>query len=126
MRCIGLLGFVGFETDVEFEPGERFVGLGAGDIEALSFVAEGNHLFLKPRAATVATNLTLLTTRRTYQVDYSAHAAHPGGSDEVTYVLRFTYPPLPESSAEGATTLARGGEFACEEPRLLVSAGIRP
>ena len=98
-----LLGFVGFETDVEFEPGERFVGLGAGDIEGLSFVAEGNHLFLKPRAATVATNLTLLTTRRSYQVDYSAHAAHPEPSDEVTYVLRFTYPPLPESSAEGAT-----------------------
>ncbi len=97
-----LSGFVGFETDVEFEPGERFVGLGAGDIRGLSFVAEGHHLFLKPKAATVATNLTLLTTRRSYQVDYSASAAHPGPSDEVTYVLRFIYPPVPESSEEGA------------------------
>ena len=121
-----LLGFVGFETDVEFEPGERFVGLGAGDIEGLSFVAEGNHLFLKPRAATVATNLTLLTTRRTYQVDYSARAAHPEPSDEVTYVLRFTYPPLPESSAEGATrSLGAGSEgtknldyWFCGDPSL--------
>ena len=121
-----LSGYVGFETDVEFEPGERFVGLGAGDIEGLSFVAEGNHLFLKPKAATVATNLTLLTTRRTYQVDYSAHAAHPEGSDEVTYVLRFTYPPLPESLAGGATrSLGAGSErpknldyWFCGDPSL--------
>jgi type IV secretion system protein VirB9 len=87
-----LTGFVGYETDLEFEAGETFVGLGAGDIEGISFVAEGNHLFLKPKAAKVGTNLTIVTSRRTYQVDYSASAAHPDGSEPVTYVLRFTYP----------------------------------
>ncbi len=44
-----LYGFVGYQIDLQFEPGESFVGLGAGDIEGVSFVAEANHLFLKPK-----------------------------------------------------------------------------
>src|SRR5579864_1876571 len=65
-----LTGFVGYQTDLEFETGETFVGLGAGDIEGISFVAQGNHLFLKPKAAKVGTNLTIVTSRRSYQFDY--------------------------------------------------------
>src|SRR5439155_22227293 len=96
-----LMGFVGYQTDLEFETGETFVGLGAGDIEGISFVAQDNHLFLKPKAAKVGTNLTILTSRRTYQVDYSATAAHPEASEAVTYALRFTYPPAPKEGNEG-------------------------
>src|ERR1700722_8555068 len=44
-----LRGYAGYQIDLEFEAGESFVGLGAGDIEALAFVAQGNHLFIKPR-----------------------------------------------------------------------------
>ena len=55
-----LHGFVGYQIDLEFEPGETFTGLGAGDLEGLSFVGQDNHLFLKPKAAKVATNLTVL------------------------------------------------------------------
>jgi type IV secretion system protein VirB9 len=77
---------------VEFESGETFVGLGAGDIEGLSFVPSDNHLFLKPKAAKVGTNLTILTSRRTYQLDYSATASRPDATEDVTYVLRFKYP----------------------------------
>jgi type IV secretion system protein VirB9 len=102
-----LRGFVGYQTDLEFETGETFVGLGAGDIEGLSFVAENNHLFLKPKAAKVGTNLTILTSRRTYQFDYSASATHPDASEPVTYVLRFTYPVSPKEETEsGARALA--------------------
>jgi type IV secretion system protein VirB9 len=57
-----LRGYVGYQIDLEFEPGEIFTGLGAGDLEGLSFVGQDNHLFLKPRAARVATNLTVLTS----------------------------------------------------------------
>jgi len=66
-----LKGYVGYQIDLQFEPGESFVGLGAGDLESLGFAAHDNHLFLKPRAAQVDTNLTVLTTRRTYQFDYT-------------------------------------------------------
>ncbi len=74
-----LRGFVGYQIDLEFEPGETFTGLGAGDMEGLSFVGQDNHLFLKPKAAKVATNLTVLTSRRHYQFDYMALVATTGG-----------------------------------------------
>ena len=98
-----LMGFVGYQTDLEFETGETFVGLGAGDIEGISFVAQDNHLFLKPKAAKVGTNLTILTSRRTYQVDYSAASSRPDATQEVTYALRFIYPPLPKDGDDAST-----------------------
>lgn len=85
-----LRGFAGYQIDLEFEPGETFVGLGAGDMEGVSFVGQENHLFLKPKAAKVATNLTVLTNRRHYHIDYAATAQRPG-EDDVIYSLRFTY-----------------------------------
>ena len=89
-----LRGFVGYQIDLEFEPGEIFTGLGAGDLEGLSFVGQDNHLFLKPKAARVATNLTVLTSRRHYQFDYTATSQRPAADDPaVVYALRFTYPP---------------------------------
>jgi len=99
-----LRGFVGYQIDLEFEPGETFVGLGAGDIEGLSYAGQDNHLFLKPKAARVATNLTVLTTRRHYQFDYAALPQRPELRDaDVIYVLRFTYASAAAQSAQAVT-----------------------
>jgi len=58
-----------------------------------------NHLFLKPKAAQVATNLTVLTSRRHYQFDYVALSQRPAADDlGVIYALRFTYAPPPAQS----------------------------
>ena len=95
-----LRGFVGYQIDLEFESGETFAGIGAGDLEGLSFVGQDNHLFLKPKAAKVATNLTVLTSRREYQFDYTASSQRPGVDDPgVIYALRFIYAPTPSQSA---------------------------
>lgn len=96
-----LRGFVGYQIDLEFEPGETFVGLGSGDLEGLAFVGQENHLFLKPKAAKVATNLTVLTNRRHYQFDYSASSQRPG-ADDLIYALRFTYVPSASKLADEA------------------------
>ena len=87
-----LRGRVGYQIDLQFDPEESFVGLAAGDIEGLSFVAQGSHLFLKPRAAGVVTNLTVLTSRRQYQFDYSAQSTGHTASVPTMYVVRFRYP----------------------------------
>jgi type IV secretion system protein VirB9 len=98
-----LRGFVGYQIDLEFESGENFVGLGAGDIEGLSYFGQDNHLFLKPKAARVATNLTVLTNRRRYQIDYTAVPQRPGVDDQdVIFALRFTYTPLAAQTAADA------------------------
>jgi type IV secretion system protein VirB9 len=96
-----LRGLVGYQIDLEFESGESFVGLGAGDMEGLSFVGQENHLFLKPKAPRVATNLTVLTTRRHYHIDYTAVAQRPNEED-VIYSLRFTYAETPAHLAAEA------------------------
>lgn len=89
-----LYGYIGYEIDLEFAPGEKFLGLGAGDIEGISFVAEGNHLFLKPKARVVDTNLTILTNLREYQIEYTASAQKPSAdAEDVMYAVRFKYPP---------------------------------
>jgi type IV secretion system protein VirB9 len=115
-RIYPLQGRVGFQIDLQFEGGEYFVGMGAGDLAGLSFVAQDNHLFLKPKAARVGTNITVLTNRRQYQFDYAtvaaARAARGGGlRAEPIYVLRFHYPPVaaaPAAPARIASQLAAG------------------
>ena len=105
-----LQGYVGYQIDLQFEHGESFVGLAAGDIEGIGFVASDNHLFLKPKAAKVGTNLTVLTNRRLYQFDYTATARRPDRDvDEVMYVVRFTYPqaPAPVRVADNAARIGR-------------------
>ena len=77
--------------------------MAAGDIEGLSFVAQNNHLFLKPKAATVGTNLTVLTTRRHYQFYYTAQVRRPAANDpDLIYALRFQYPPASPSDSSTA------------------------
>jgi len=116
-----LRGFVGYQIDLEFEPGETFTGLGAGDLEGLSFVGQDNHLFLKPKAARVATNLTVLTSRRHYQFDYAALSRRPMPDDPgVIYAVRFTYPPTPTQSTADAAAKRVDSEFvnaSNERPR---------
>jgi type IV secretion system protein VirB9 len=89
---------VGFQIDLQFETGEKFVGLAAGDVEAVGFEGQDNHVFLKPKAATVNTNLTILTDRRPYYFEYSVtpatRRAPPTG--DALFALRFHYAPPPE------------------------------
>lgn len=106
-RVYRLVGYVGYQIDLEFETDESFVGLGAGDVEGLSFAAQGNHLFLKPKASKVSTNLTVLTNRREYHFDYTASTDHPDPREpDVTYVLRFSY-PRPPATPDPAVRIER-------------------
>jgi type IV secretion system protein VirB9 len=105
-----LHGFAGYQIDLQFEADERFVGLGSGDVEGLAFEAQGNHLFIKPKAINVHTNLTVLTTRRTYHFDYTAGPMRSDtDASEIVYALRFQYPkppPLEASQLAAEATLS--------------------
>jgi type IV secretion system protein VirB9 len=97
-----LHGRVGYQIDIQFDPEETFVGLAAGDIEGLTFVAQGSHLFLKPKATGVLTNLTVLTSRRQYQFEYSVPVPGTGSLPAVMYVVRFRYPATVAAVAAAA------------------------
>ena len=91
-RIYHLEGVAGYEIDLQFAPGERFRGLGVGDAKAIRVAAASNHLFIKPRAARVATDLTVLTNRRTYVFSYRVGRAVTTVPQTTLYALRFVYP----------------------------------
>ena len=87
-----LTAFVGYHVHFEFAPGEFFINLGAGDTSSLDVGAEGNHLLIKPKQPTGGTNLTIITNRRVYFIDFRAvgRAPHP---NEAVYSVAYRYPP---------------------------------
>lgn len=104
-QVIHLHGWVGYHVELEFEPDESFVTLGGGDLSALTYDAVGNHLFLKPRATVIRTNLTVITNKRTYVIDYTAQAGRPDPlTDELVYSLRFNYPSTPQPTPSESIT----------------------
>lgn len=117
-----LTGYVGYQLEFEFSQSERFLGLAAGDVKGLSFESEDNHLFLKPTAPGVLTNLTILTTRHHYRVDYFVASGQPDPSHgDVIYALQFKYP---EDSAGAQQADANAARLAQElrGPALLVNS----
>jgi type IV secretion system protein VirB9 len=111
---------VGYEIDLQFEAGETFVGLGAGDIEGLAFRAQSNHLFIKPRAPNVHTNLTILTNRRIYHFDYRTLSPQSDPDEvDVVYALRFAYPtPSPKPSPPAPVAAPTPQQLLSKPPAL--------
>jgi type IV secretion system protein VirB9 len=88
-----LYGFVGFHLDLEFASDEVFLGLSAGDPEALTYSAHENVLTLRPKAASSQMNVTVSTNKRRYYFEYTIAARPPSRfADEVMYAVRFMYP----------------------------------
>jgi type IV secretion system protein VirB9 len=129
-QVVSLTGYVGYHIDIELEHGEQFVALGAGDSAAVDVAAEGPHVMLKPKAARVATNLTLVSSRRVYHFEYRTYEAQPP-LDTAIFALRFRYAVAPSEVTPAATlspySSQAGGQAAVvpavvkvvEPPRLL-------
>jgi len=103
-----LSGFVGYLVDLEFESDELFVGISAGDPEAVTYSAHDNVLTLRPKAPTAQMNLTVTTTKRRYYFDYTIYSRTPNRfGDEVMYAVRFVYPPAAENALPPAEQVER-------------------
>jgi type IV secretion system protein VirB9 len=92
-EVVRLYGFVGYHLDLEFSSDEVFVGLSAGDPEALTYSAHENVLTLRPKTVSSQMNLTVSTSKHRYYFEY-AIGARPTSrfADEVMYAVRFMYP----------------------------------
>ena len=110
-QVVSLAGYVGYHIDLELAPGETFVALASGDSAGVDVAAEGSHVLVKPKAARVATNLTLISSRRVYHFEYRAHEAQPPISSAI-FALRFRYADLPS----GVTPVATSQAFSSSEP----------
>jgi type IV secretion system protein VirB9 len=101
-QVVSLTGYVGYHIDVTLEPGERLVAVGAGDSGGVDVAAQGEHVLVKPKAAGVATNLTLVSSRRVYYFEYRAYEAQPSMTTAI-FALRFRYPVATSKEAPAAT-----------------------
>ena len=66
-NVVRLATFYGVSTHIQFADGEAIQDVAVGDEQAWKIVPRGNHLFIKPQAQKADTNVTVITTRRTYQ-----------------------------------------------------------
>jgi type IV secretion system protein VirB9 len=112
IQVFHLRGWVGYHIDLQFEVGETFQSIEAGDLEAISYGSYGNHLAIKPRASNIRTNLTVITSRRTYIFDYEVDKGSPDSpSSDLIYSLRFVYPHQQgQTTADTVTRDLNGGE----------------
>lgn len=106
----------GIATHIEVEEGEKFVTHAFGDAEAWKFMNQGRHYFIKASAANADTNLTIVTSRRTY---YFKLRLNPAKNAAVMYGVSFVYPEtrqkLVEAEAKKAAVAQRLAERRGED-----------
>jgi type IV secretion system protein VirB9 len=94
-EVVQLVGHYGFSTHIQFAENEETERIGGGDLEAWQIGIYQNHLFIKPVGEKATTNMTVVTTRRVYNFELSAHwsqnGAHPHPND-MFFQVNFRYP----------------------------------
>ena len=82
----------GFQSSIEFDKNESVETITLGDSFAWKITPLGNRLFIKPMERNIRTNMTIITNKRTYQVDLVAKELENGDEKDLVYVVRFQYP----------------------------------
>ena len=86
------VGHYGFQSAIEFNSDESIVTISMGDATGWMLNPLGSRLFLKPVARDATTNMTLITTKRTYLIELHAREAYTIDDDDMVFILRFVYP----------------------------------
>jgi type IV secretion system protein VirB9 len=107
-QIVQLYGAPGFEMTVELSPDEQVQTVALGDPTAWQVSVDhgGDHLFLKPTAANLATNMTVITSVRTYNFDLVA-LSQPASDMPYTVHFRYPAPATPPSGYVDVSSLKR-------------------
>jgi type IV secretion system protein VirB9 len=84
-----LVAYYGYQIDIQLAPDEETKTIAAGDSVGWQIVGAGQHIFIKPMAEGARTNLSIVTTKRTYIFDLRARPASDTG--DMTYLISFRY-----------------------------------
>jgi len=85
-----ITAYYGYQTDIELATSEEIRTVAAGDTVGWQIVSAGQHLFIKPMAAGARTNLSVVTSKRTYVFDLVSQAVSE--RRDMAYLVRFKYP----------------------------------
>jgi type IV secretion system protein VirB9 len=90
----------GYQSNIEFGPKEVIDTISVGDRVAWQIIPAGGRLFIRAMEENARTNMTVVTNFRAYQFDLRSSTADAVfGSEQLTYVMRFYYPPQTMSDA---------------------------
>jgi len=87
-----LVIYSGFQSSIEFAKDETVETIAAGDSYAWQMTPLGNRLFIKSIERNIRTNVTIITNKRTYQIDLASKELEDGDENDLVYVMRFQYP----------------------------------
>jgi len=107
MNVIRLVTQFGVSTHVEFPEDELVQDVAVGDDQAWKLVPRRNHLFIKPVAEKADTNVTVVTSKHTYNFALTVKSqngtADASWSDaDLIYTLYFRYPGEERKKKEAA------------------------
>lgn len=117
-KVVRIEGKATVQASIVFAEDETIENVAIGDSAAWQVTPNkrANILFVKPLNARASTNLTVITSKRTYLFDLVANPAA-----RALYVLRFDYPPEPEAAkAPALAGMSATEQQAASEPRAVV------
>lgn len=105
-----ILTHFGYQTNIEFGPGEEVDTVSVGDRIGWQIIPAGSRLFIRAMEENARTNMTVVTSKRAYQFDLKASATDGKKQEELVYVARFYYPseePLLQNTIIQSEDIAR-------------------
>lgn len=85
-------GYLRYQTTIEFGADEVIQTILMGDNTGWKMNPSGNKLYIKPSDLDITTNMTLVTTKRTYLFELHADEVKNIDDKRLTFILRFVYP----------------------------------
>lgn len=124
-ETVQLSGAPGYQLMVELSPDEQIRNVAIGDTAAWQVSAnrDGNRLFLKPTQGGIATNMTVVTSVRTYAFDLRAS---DGASMDTPYTVQFRYPAPQHSATDGTYVDVSAVKRRLSRYRLSGARQLRP
>jgi type IV secretion system protein VirB9 len=104
-QVVQLQGTPGFQIDVEFASDEAIENVAVGDSAAWQVTPNrrGDHLFVKPLMSGVTTNMTVVTSARTYLFELA-----PLSGGDMAFTVRFRYPNAQAAANEAQANNVEG------------------
>lgn len=82
----------GYITSIEFPKNEDILTIAPGNGYSWKFIKDGQRLFIKSLEGAAQTNVTIITTKHTYQIELESRSPSDGIDEQLVYVVRFFYP----------------------------------
>ncbi len=91
-EVIELTFHYGFQSFIEFEEDEEIEVISLGESFPWKITPVGKRMFIRPLQINTNTNMTIITSKRTYMFQLKSDSYEGKGDEELIYLVRFFYP----------------------------------